>query len=274
MSNINLTSNRYWEDAYQSKSYSSAIINHDDYRELPSRRIFDLISRSFSDKTKKILEIGAGNSDLLLLLAKEYKNSYSFSGLDYSKSGCDLLREKSKLNNLDIEVIYSDIFADDQSAFFGFDVVYSIGVVEHFSNLQVVIDAVKSFCTSGGIVITIIPNMNGVIGFLTRIINKKIYDLHNPHNLMSLKSAHSNSGLKILSAGYLCSNNFGVLSSCFNSPSGFYYHLYVLLSRISKVFWKIETIFHELPKGYFFSPYLYVVAKKEYYPEGSKVESY
>ena len=110
--------------------------------------------------------------------------------------------------------------------------------------------------------VTVIPNMRGMIGYLTKKMNPAVYDLHNPHDLDSLKAAHVGAGLDILQVNYLCSSNFGVLSSCVDRNSGMAWHFYVFLTRVSKLLWRFEKPYGDLPHSQLFSPYLFVVARK------------
>lgn len=256
-----LTEQNYWEKGYQAANIRNKLIDIDDFRQLPFRRIVDLI-KSVGLENKNVLEVGAGNSDVLLSLAKTSGGKAQFSGLDYTDSGCEALQVRSSINDLEINVINCDMFNPWDSLISSFDVLYSIGVVEHFSNLPMVIRALEKYLKPGGIMITVIPNMRGSIGYLTKSMNPTIYNLHNPHNLESLESAHQNADMSILQAEYLCSNNFGVLSSCASQQSGFSWRLYYLLSRISKLIWYVESHIGDFPRTLLFSPYLFVVARK------------
>ncbi len=77
---------------------------------------------------------------------------------------------------------------------------------------------------------TLIPNMAGFIGVLTRLFNLGVYEMHNPHDLVSFLEGHRKAGMAVLSGGYLGSTNFGMLSSCFNERRGLSWHAYVLLT--------------------------------------------
>jgi 2-polyprenyl-3-methyl-5-hydroxy-6-metoxy-1,4-benzoquinol methylase len=261
MKDNKLTKIQYWENIYHNNDLNTTLIDIDDYRELPFRRTVDLIGGIGLDGMK-VLEIGAGNSSLLLSLAKINAHKASFSGLDYSEIGCKLLRNRAKLHGLTIDVIHADMFNPRDELIGKYDLLYSIGVVEHFAGLRQVIRSMKKFLKTGGIIITLIPNMRGAIGYLTKTLNRQVYDLHNPHDLTSLVEGHEDEEMKVLKYNYLCSNNFGVISSCFNKKHGLGWKTYVLLSRISKLTWKIEYKYGDFPHTKLLSPYLYVVAKK------------
>lgn len=121
--------------------------------------------------------------------------------------------------------------------------------------------AIKKFSKPGGLLFTLIPNMAGVYGSLTKKWNEEVYNLHIPHNLESFVDGHIDAGLEVLWADYLGSSNFSVLSSCFKSSSGMKFWLYKQLTRISKIIWLIESKFGSLPTTNYFSPYIVVVSR-------------
>ena len=62
--------------------------------------------------------------------------------------------------------------------------------------------------------------------------------------------------------GYIGSNNFGVLYSCFvENTEGFYWKTYLFLSRLSKAIGFLDGKFGDLPKSRMFSPYIYAISR-------------
>lgn len=255
-----LTDHEMWDQTYKSHDELSELSF--DWRNYLSRAIAEKIEK-IDLQRKKILEIGAGNSQWLPYFAKKYPQSM-FAGLDYSKTGCEKLASRIAATGVADRVViyYQDIFMIDSQIHGEFDVILSFGVVEHFSDLSQILSNINKYLKNDGIMFTLIPNMAGSIGYLTRIFNKKIYDTHNPHDLRSLLDGHRKAGMEILSKGYLGSTGYSVLSSCFNEKSGAPYHIYVFLSRLSKAIWYIESKLGDLPASKVFSPYIYVVSRK------------
>ncbi len=87
-----LSTEEYWDRVHAAKG-SFRYIQLESYKNLCHKLIFDLIKQHYNGGS--ILEVGAGGSDLLLNIAKEVNPPYC-AGLDYSKTGCDSLEEKSK----------------------------------------------------------------------------------------------------------------------------------------------------------------------------------
>jgi len=209
---------------------------------------------------KRVLEIGGGGSSWLAFLASRFPAS-NFVGLDYSKEGCDLLKQYADENGLkNLRYECADFF-DCERLSGSFDLVYSLGVVEHFSELSATIAHLRRFLDRDGVMVTVIPNMAGVIGSLTKLFNRGVYDLHVPYDRGDLARGHVDAGMTIISGGYLCSSNFGVLSSCFTEERGVKYSIYKWLTRVSKLLWLVESRVVRLPESKWISPYIYTVAK-------------
>lgn len=260
--NRDLTDKDYWEKGYrQPRATAQLAIDPSDFRQFPHRRLVERVG-AVGLAGKEVLELGAGDSSVLLSLAHLHGHEARFSGLDYAEPGCDLLRSRSRDAAVDIEVIHADMFKPPAPLRGRFDVIYSVGVMEHFTDLATTMAAVSAFAKPGGTVLTIIPNLSGALGWMTRHANPAVYALHNPHDLASLVDGHARAGLRIRESGYVCSTHFGVLGACFPEKKGFGWMSYALLARLSMVLWYFESRWGELPKTRAFAPYIYVVAER------------
>ncbi len=257
----NLSDRKYWDDGYLRTDRDEALPDLDDFRRLPDKRLIEALE-ALGLKGKRILELGAGDSSVLLILSRRWGSSSEFVGLDYSSVGCASLARRAEAAGVDVSVVQADMFLAPDDLTHKFDIVYSIGLVEHFDRLDRVLATKRRFLKrGGGMIFTLIPNMSGVIGKLTKRFNKAVYEIHNPHDMQSFLDGHERAGLEVVRSGYLCSSNFGVLSSCFETRDAYGWNFYVFLSRVSKVFWLFESKVVELPKTAFLSPYLYAVSR-------------
>lgn len=108
MPNMNkrLTTKSYWDDKYVDGNQPD--LQMEGFRNNYNRNIYArMLSAGIEDK--RVLEIGAGDSQWLPFLAKKHPGS-SFTGLDYSIAGCDRLAERSATAGLDIDVVCADMF--------------------------------------------------------------------------------------------------------------------------------------------------------------------
>ena len=257
---LELTSPDYWDGLYVGDS-DAAPLHVEGFRNFPLRKLVEKLE-SLPLTDSRVLEVGAGNSAVLTHLARKYRNPTQFSGLDYSHSGCEMLVRRAALEGVKIEILHQDLFQPDKSLLDRFDIIYSIGVVEHFQDLSCALKAKKQLLAPGGQILTVIPNMAGILGRLTRRYNHRIYDLHVPHDLESFLQGHASAGLEVRSSGYLCSTNFGILSSCFRGRDDRGWNTYLWLARLSNALWFIEDKLFELPHSRTFSPYLYAISRK------------
>jgi SAM-dependent methyltransferase len=254
-----ITEVSYWDDGYRQKDSiipSAAECNENYCEELLINRIRDIGLTG-----KRVLEIGGGGSALLARLALDHPKA-QFMCLDYSERGCALVKKFAAdrgLSNLD--TVLCD-FRNPPADIGKFDFVYSIGVVEHFTDLAEIIDVFASYLAPNGKILTMIPNMVGSLGFISKLINRAVYDIHVPYDREDLANCHSGSKLKLVSCDYFGSSNFGVLSSCVKSSDRLKWQMYLWLSRVSKVGFMIERRFWRLPTTKLLSPYILAVAER------------
>lgn len=255
----NLTDKNDWERGYVSRRNIDDLKL--DWRNLTNRLIVEKIEELKLDN-KRILEIGAGDSQWLPYFAKKYCDS-RFAGLDYTNAGCERLALRAAMlrGTGTIEIYQQDMFAEHSELHGQFDIVMSFGVVEHFTQLHRALLAKRNYLKEQGLMFTLIPNMAGSIGYLAKCFNPNVYEMHNPHAWDSFLDGHHKAGLAVMSGGYLGSTNFGTLSGCFRRPGGLSWHAYVFLTRLSKVIGLVESKLGFLPSNKMFSPYIYAVSR-------------
>lgn len=196
-----LSEKQYWDGCWEK-------VNRCDKLDFKSKNI-KLFFRTYWDRLlfynlkpilrntnfKSVFEFGCGNSTWLPFLANEY--SLLPSGIDYSKTGCDLAIKNLLDNNIhNYEIFLGDFLSwkSDKS----YDIVISLGVVEHFTNMEKMIRLFSKHLNKEGIIITMIPNYHGIWGTITKRIARDIYNIHNIASLKDLINAHND--LEILVA--------------------------------------------------------------------------
>lgn len=255
-----LTDEIYWSEGYRKRGAIEPVSVEGDLNRC-NRQLFALLEAQGLDR-KDVLEIGGGGSAWLGFLAGRFPSS-TFTGLDYSEAGCRLLQDHARAHGLtNLLHICADFAEPPEASIRRYDLVYSLGVAEHFADLAGTLAHFRRLLAPGATLVTVIPNMAGVIGSLTRLYNRRIYDLHVPYDRNALVAAHVEAGLAIMDSGYVCSTNFGVLSSCFDEPRGLGFATYKWLSRVSKLAWMCESRFGDLPKTPWLAPYIHVVARE------------
>ena len=83
----------------------------------------------------ELLEVGCGNSIWLPYFAKQF--GFLVSGLDYSEEGCRTSREMLAEAGVRGMIRCADVFARPDDMRNRYDVIVSVGVVEHFQEPSV-----------------------------------------------------------------------------------------------------------------------------------------
>ena len=194
----------YWNGVWKNKSTPSLFnINSDsfyDYYYVQFHKMFRKILKT-TKGNKKVLEVGCANSIWLVYFNKIW--NYEVYGLDYSEIGCRQEKRLFRKYGIDEEnVIYSDFFTPPKDLLEEFDIVISFGVIEHFENTSEVLSALSKYLKPGGLLFTEIPNLNGIPGFITRVFNRPVYDIHNPLDCKAIIKAHNGTGLRVKRCEY------------------------------------------------------------------------
>jgi SAM-dependent methyltransferase len=158
----------------------------------------------------KVIEIGSAPGDFLVRFAKTL--GATPYGVEYTTSGAQINRETFSSNGLNPQnVIEADFISDEfLSAYQGvFDIVVSRGFIEHFENVEEVIQHHVSLIQPGGHLVILIPNLSGFYGIWTRLFNPEQIPIHNLKIMEIARFAQAFSGFPLETR--LCSY-FGTFS--------------------------------------------------------------
>lgn len=256
----------YWDKNWSVKP--PELLDMDDTRlaNEVNLRFHSYLSEIFSPSSsagKRFLEVGCARSVWLPYFAQTY--GLKVSGVDYSEDGCCQAEALLSMSSTEGQVVCADLFAPPNEMLGAFDYVFSLGVVEHFTDTGVCMAAMARFLRPGGIAITIIPNMRGTTGALQRLCDKAVFDIHVALTPHELQLAHDRAGLLTTRCDYFISTNYYVVNSQHRRGSPFYPLLrlmYGTMGRLSMVIWWLERKFGRLPAVQAFSPYIVCVARK------------
>lgn len=251
----------YWDNNW-SKVEFPKIFDANDRRldNYVNIQLHDFFKNILKDKNDfSVLEIGCANSIWPIYFHK-YFNADVY-GLDYSEVGCEKSRNLLKHYNIPGEIYCADLFSPPADLLQKFDLVVSFGVVEHFEDTSYCLKSCAAFVKPGGILLTLIPNIPGIIGFVQRFVDREVYDVHMPLTKKKMLDAHKAAALDLEYCDYFMSINLSVVNSGLFSNHRFNTPLRRILSGISKLFWMLERYGLKIPKNRFTSPYIMTVAK-------------
>jgi SAM-dependent methyltransferase len=265
---MKITTRKYWDDLWTSNSDSVMVdIDDADIHQWINHRFhqyFSKVLKGSVTRGQRLLELGCGGSIWLPYFAKEY--DFKVTGLDYSEKGCALAESILQNEGISGKIVCADLFKPPEKMIAAYDVVITFGLVEHFRDTTACLDAMSKYLKNGGLLITFVPNMVGLNGWLQKKLNRRIYGLHIPLDSSGLISAYSDAGMSLLEGGYFLSFNSSVVniggsnkkSKAFKFKRLIFYFLY----QLSKIIWILERFHFFLPETQFFSPYLVCAGRK------------
>lgn len=266
---MNLSEKQYWDEVWSKRLLPEAINPHkqnvSNFTNRAFHKYFMEIFPNLNNREIRLLEIGCAGSPWLPYFAKEF--GFKVAGLDYSEIGCSQARAILEKEKVEGEIIHADFLYPPETMLEYYDVLVSFGVVEHFENTKDCLIAFSRFLKPGGIIITVIPNMVGIIGFIQKIINRPVYDIHELISEELLYSAHIKAGFNFVKCHYFLSVNFSVinLNGLNNKTISWYIkdRLIAFLNRISTIIWLFEKKIKTLNPTKNFSPYIICFGQKK-----------
>ncbi|MGE0030064.1 MAG: class I SAM-dependent methyltransferase [Steroidobacteraceae bacterium] len=213
---------------------------------------------------KLLIEAGCARSGVLPLFAK--KLGFWVSGIDYSPNGCEQTRLMLEREGIQAEVHCLDVFSIPDDLVERYDVLVSFGLIEHFSDTTAIVAALARLIKPGGLIFTNVPNMFGVTGFLQKVMDKDVFDIHVPLSAEAVRNAHELAGLQVVDCDYFLSVNLGVVN--LNSIRTHSLEWWIkkialaVLVRLSMAAWWWERLLGQLPVSRAFSPYVNCIATK------------
>ncbi|HEX3032900.1 MAG TPA: class I SAM-dependent methyltransferase [Bacillota bacterium] len=185
---------RYWADC--------KLPNIIDTRLSFERCLAKALQQELAGCAGEVLEIGCAPGRWLAFMAKEI--GLLPSGIEYSQAGMEATRKNFELLNIPYgEILAGDFFTLEPEA--KYDVVVSLGFIEHFDNPGEVVSRHLAWLKPGGRLVLGVPNFRGIYHLLQGALDKTVLEKHNL-DIMHLgyfeQLAHQ-LGLEILFRGYL-----------------------------------------------------------------------
>ena len=264
---INLTDKNFWNNHWSKSIYNLK----ENFLQQEKDVIYNIcdIFKNYRKKNNinkkkylKVLEIGGAGSGKILK-SIYFSGRYKITSIDYSKNGNKLLKSSFKASNIKFyKIINSNIFSCKVTH--KYDFVYSLGFVEHFTNVEDVIKTHFKFLKNNGILIIGFPNFSNLNGFLLRILND---DLYNKHNIKIMSPLFFNKLVKKIKSNLLYYKNISgyepnMISVKKNENNSIVTFLFVLfffkiLNFLNKIY------FFKFFKFSFLNSYVLVVLSKK-----------
>jgi 2-polyprenyl-3-methyl-5-hydroxy-6-metoxy-1,4-benzoquinol methylase len=124
----------------------------------------------------KVLEVGAAPGKWLAFFHE--LGGFQPSALDYSQEGVEAMKKNFRLLQIEPEnLLVGDFFQIQPEPVY--DVVMSLGFIEHFEDPVMVIERHLQWLKPGGVLVLGVPNFASVHGVLQYFLKKSILKVHN-----------------------------------------------------------------------------------------------
>jgi SAM-dependent methyltransferase len=180
--------------------------------------LWDVVYQRYLPKAQgaKVLEVGSAPGRHLVILNQTF--GFIPYGVEYSESGVELNRELFTLHNINPDnVIHADFLSTEfHERYKGyFDIVVSRGFIEHFTDVEDVIEKHIDLLAKGGYLIVSIPNLRGANYILMRLFHRELIPMHNLDIMQKDKFSKlfDREGLLTLFCDYYGVFDFGTFSA-------------------------------------------------------------
>jgi SAM-dependent methyltransferase len=189
---VDLAGIEHWDSRYRTAGPAEVWCEPSDYGSIALTR--ELIAEIERSKPASILEVGCGNSIWLPYVG--LKSEATVAGLDYSEVGCELARSQLAAAGVPGRIFCGDLFNINAAEVGRYDFVYSLGMVEHFTDTVEVLSKLLGLVNPGGVLFTEVPNLKSIHGLLSWIWQPELLAKHYPLGKRDLITAYKKLGLE------------------------------------------------------------------------------
>jgi SAM-dependent methyltransferase len=169
---MELTEVRFWENYWANCKLPSEVDGSFSF----DRCLGAAIKKNLPAISGEVLEVGCAPGKWLAFMAREF--DLKPSGVEYSDAGMKATLENFRILGLAPDAIFTGDFFQMKPPR-QFDAVMSLGFIEHFSDVDHVVDLHLQWLKPGGVLILGVPNFRGIYSPIQRILDKGILEKHN-----------------------------------------------------------------------------------------------
>jgi hypothetical protein len=192
-----LTEHSFWDGEWREYGKPRKL----DRRSYLDQRIAQFFDTHLPRSPLLAVELGAGNSIWLPYMGANY--GYDLVGLDYSRMGCYLLRANLELVGVQNALIVEGDILQNCLGPGTVNVVFSNGLIEHFTHYPEILALFKSWLKPCGWLITFVPNKKHLFRHVEKWLARSVYDAHVLMEPKDLEDAYKQIGLEEIAVGYL-----------------------------------------------------------------------
>lgn len=229
-----LTEKSYWDEMWRGVKLPAEIKRSDN--NLLLNKELDVFEKYLPNKALSILEIGGAPGQYLAYFHKQF--GYNVHCIDYSESGCEKTVKNFEYLNIDGQVYHADIFSKELDLP-QFDIVFSMGFIEHFTDLKLVVGKHLQLLKPGGMLMLGIPNFLGINKFFLKSLAPGMLSQHNlsTMNLYNWIAFEEHYRLEIIFRNYI--GGFEPMTFLLKEKNSFWNSVLFLKARV------LNKIFHQ-----------------------------
>jgi len=196
-----LTDSDLWDDYWRELPALPTEVGDDASPAVAAIR--DVLDRfAYSPAPISVLDIGGAPGRWVAHLHRRF--GHEVCVLDSSPVGIAMTRKNFELLGIPGETLQRELFDLDISSP-QFDLVYSLGLIEHFEDTSAAVAAHLSYVRPGGRLILGCPNLTGLSGALMRRLSPGVFDWHYAPvtDLRRWPSFEREFGLRVRFSGYV-----------------------------------------------------------------------
>jgi SAM-dependent methyltransferase len=210
---------------------------------------------------RQVLEAGCGGSPWLAYLARERR--CLVTGIEIDPHAARRAEANLAGAGSRGEILVRDAFdvASNPELLGRFDLVYSMGVLEHLANPVDGLLALAAYLRPGGRVLTTVPNLRGWNGMIQYLGSVDELEMHEIYDLPRLAWIHDCAGFEHLASGYVGFFD-GYLSSASGAPDGLRRRIHRFVCHATGTAaetWARATAGRLAPETSLLSPHLFYV---------------
>ena len=168
-----LTERKFWEDYWNNKR--GELIGKVEQKGYLHRELDTIIT---TKNIASIIELGGFPGTFSVYVKKKYNLETALVDYFIDQSIVEDLLLANQLEKDSIYLLEDDLTLTHQITK-KYDLVYSLGLIEHFKDTKGIIQRHLDFLEPGGELLITIPNFRGVNGWFQRKFNRPNYDVHN-----------------------------------------------------------------------------------------------
>lgn len=189
--------NKYWamnKDDYPSYDLSTGIFYS--YNMLIQKLVKETKERLGKDRLR-VIDCGCGDGLMLRYLCEQF-DDIDVYGIEYSDA---INKSQSMIEGLGFKVNLTKWDMNNgmpNSMVSKFDLVISVGLIEHFQKPEEILQTMKTVLADGGCMLTFIPNFDGLYNLVWKYLDNENYSYHVPISKARLLKLHEDLDLAML----------------------------------------------------------------------------